>query len=208
MRHRTVLTTGANSGVGLATVLELAARGHRSVGTVRSEAKAEAVAHAAAERGVSVETLLLDVTDAHGCAEVIEAVRPDALVNNAGYAFNGPLEDTPAAVVAEQLEINLVGLHRVVRAVLPIMRGQGRGRIINVSSMVGRVGLPFMGAYVASKFAIEGYSESLRAELAPLYEHICRFELNNGEVTYSMFENISIGSHAPYGFDSFEAVAE
>src|SRR4249919_122135 len=86
---RTALTTGANSGIGLATVLELARRGFRSVGTVRSEAKAAVVADAAHDAELTVETVLLDVTDPDGCARVIDEYRPFALINNAGYSITG-----------------------------------------------------------------------------------------------------------------------
>src|SRR5689334_9184435 len=91
--QRTVLTTGANSGIGLAAVLELARRGFHSVGTVRSAEKADIVAKAAAEAGVPVETMLLDVTDADACARVVDDVEPWALVNNAGYSVTGSIED-------------------------------------------------------------------------------------------------------------------
>lgn len=166
MRHCTVLTTGANSGVGLATVLELAARGHRSLGTVRSEAKAEAVAHAAAERGVSVETLLLDVTDAQACAEAIETVRPDALVNNAGYALFGALECVPDAEARALLETLVLAPMRLARLAIPYMRDRGWGRIVNVSSLFGLTAAPPLGWYVAAKHAIEGLSDVLRMEVA------------------------------------------
>src|SRR5690349_3623471 len=89
---RTVLTTGANSGIGLAVALEVAASGFRSVGSVRSEAKAAVVTKAAADAGVTVETVILDINDAAGCEKVIEAVQPDALVNNAGYLVYAPVE--------------------------------------------------------------------------------------------------------------------
>jgi len=91
--QKTVLTTGVNSGIGLATVIELARRGHRSVGSVRSTAKARQVHQAAREAGVEVETVLLDVTDAAACARVVDQVRPDALVNNAGFSSTGAVED-------------------------------------------------------------------------------------------------------------------
>src|SRR5205085_11311217 len=89
---RTVLTTGANSGIGLAVALDLAANGFRSVGSVRSQEKAELVAKAAADAGVNVETMLLDINDAAGCERVIEQVRPDALLNNAGFLVYASVE--------------------------------------------------------------------------------------------------------------------
>src|SRR6185295_17346020 len=97
MTPRTVLTTGANSGIGLATCIELARRGHRSVGSVRSDAKAEVVHEAAGVAGVEVQTVLLDVTDADQCGHVVDELGSDlfGLVNNAGYALTGAIEDIP-----------------------------------------------------------------------------------------------------------------
>src|SRR5437660_1111084 len=103
-RDQTVLTTGANSGIGLATVLEVARRGYRSVGSVRSGEKAEAVAKAAADAGVEVETVLLDVTDAGACTEVMEGLSLFGLVNNAGYTGTGAIEDVGDDDARRQLE--------------------------------------------------------------------------------------------------------
>src|SRR5258706_15646791 len=101
----TVLTTGANSGIGLACVLEVARRGYRSVGSVRSEAKADAVHKAAADAGVQVETVILDVTDATGCAQVVRELGPIyGLVNNAGYGITGAVEDVAEAEARAVLE--------------------------------------------------------------------------------------------------------
>jgi len=104
MASRTVLTTGANSGIGLATVLELARRGYRSVGSVRSEAKAAEVHRAAAEAGVTVETVRMDVTDADACAAAVDRFAPWALVNNAGYSVTGAIEDVDDAEARLALE--------------------------------------------------------------------------------------------------------
>src|SRR5207245_2686033 len=119
---RTVLTTGANSGIGLATVLEVARRGYRSVGSVRSEAKADAVAKAAAAAGVEVETVLLDVTDAARCAEVIEELRPYGVVNNAGFSSTGAVEDVDDDEARQQLEAMVLAPVRLARLAIPPMR--------------------------------------------------------------------------------------
>jgi NAD(P)-dependent dehydrogenase (short-subunit alcohol dehydrogenase family) len=163
---RTVLTTGANSGVGLATVLEVARLGFRSVGSVRSPAKAACVAEAAARAGVTVETVVLDVTDAEGCRCVVEALRPWALVNNAGYSGVGAIEDVPDDDVRRQLETMVVAPMRLARLALAHMRTAGEGRVVNVSSIYGLTTTPFSGWYQASKHALEAASDALRVEVA------------------------------------------
>src|SRR5690348_2418180 len=113
--RRTILTTGANSGIGLATVLEAAERGHRSVGSVRSEEKAAVVRLEAKEREVEVETVLLDVTDADGGAAVIDQVRPDALVNSARYSITGAIEDVTDDEARHAFETMVLAPMRLAR---------------------------------------------------------------------------------------------
>jgi NAD(P)-dependent dehydrogenase (short-subunit alcohol dehydrogenase family) len=162
---RTVLVTGANSGIGLALVLELARRGHRVVGSVRSADKAVDVEQAARAEGVSIRTVLLDVDDADRCREVIEELRPWALVNNAGYARSGAVEEVSDDEGRAQLETLAVAPIRLARLALPAMREQGGGRILNISSMVSEVSAPLMGWYQAAKRALEGLSDALRTEV-------------------------------------------
>ena len=164
--ERVALTTGANSGIGLATVLELARRGFRSVGTVRSEAKAAVVSDAAASAGLVVETALLDVTDAGSCARVVERFRPTVVVNNAGYSVTGAVEDVGDDEVRAAFETMVVGPVRLARLALPYMRAARDGRLVNVSSIYGRATTPLTGWYQASKHALEGVSDALRAEVA------------------------------------------
>jgi NAD(P)-dependent dehydrogenase (short-subunit alcohol dehydrogenase family) len=161
-----VLTTGANSGLGLSTVLHLARLGFRSVGSVRSKAKAAAVTAQAAEAGVEVETVLLDVADARRCAEVIDELRPWAIVNNAGYSGLGAIEDIGDEEARQQLETMVVAPMRLARLALPYMRQGGGGRVINISSIYGRTTTPFSGWYQAAKHALEAASDALRLEVA------------------------------------------
>jgi NAD(P)-dependent dehydrogenase (short-subunit alcohol dehydrogenase family) len=163
---KVVLTTGANSGIGLATVVKLATLGFRSVGTVRSESKAATVIAAAEAAGVTVETVMLDVTDEMRCAEVVDQVRPWAIVNNAGYSGVGAIEDVSDDEARQQLETMVVAPMRLARLALPHMRTAHDGRIVNVSSIYGLTTTPFSGWYQASKHALEAASDALRLEVA------------------------------------------
>ena len=163
---RTVLVTGANSGIGLATVLELARRGWSTVGSARSDEKAEVVAKAAADAGVEIATVLLDVNHADRCAAVIDEVRPFALVNNAGYSITGAVEDVGDDEVHDALETMVVAPMRLARLAVPHMRARRGGRIVNVSSIYGRATTPMTGWYQAAKHALEAVSDALRAEVA------------------------------------------
>ncbi|HEX8804127.1 MAG TPA: SDR family oxidoreductase [Acidimicrobiales bacterium] len=163
---KTALVTGANSGIGLAVAVELARRGYRVVGTVRSDAKAEAVHAAAAGAGVAVETRLLDVTDAERCAAIVDGLELDALVNNAGYGLTGAVEDVTDAEARALFETMVLAPVRLARLALPGMRARGGGRIVMMSSIYGRVTTPLTGWYQAAKHALEGISDGLRNEVA------------------------------------------
>jgi len=156
---KVVLVTGASSGIGQAIARRLAARGWRVFGTSR---------HQAADFD-GVKMLPMDADDDDSVARAVTAVaektgRLDAVVNNAGWALMGPIEDTPIAEARAQMETNFFGVLRVCRAALPVMREQRGGHIVNISSLGGIFGMPFSGIYSASKFAVEGLSESLRLE--------------------------------------------
>jgi NAD(P)-dependent dehydrogenase (short-subunit alcohol dehydrogenase family) len=167
---KTVVVTGANTGIGLATALELAAAGYDVVGTVRTEAKAMDLYDAATERGVAVQAALLDVADEESTAKGFAAIEGRsniwAVVNNAGFAQAGAIEDVDDDAVRYQLEVNVVAPARITRLVLPGMRDRGDGRIINISSVGGRISLPMMGWYCASKHALEAMTDALRMEVA------------------------------------------
>jgi NAD(P)-dependent dehydrogenase (short-subunit alcohol dehydrogenase family) len=167
---KSVLVTGANSGIGLVTALELAASGWEVHGSVRSPAKAEVVEQAARERGVTVQTVLIDVDDEASCAEGVAQVQErtgglHALVNNAGYAQSGAVEDVTDELVRKQLETNLVAPMRLARLVLPQMRARRDGVIVNISSIAGRLSQPLMGWYCASKHGLEAVTDALRMEV-------------------------------------------
>lgn len=161
-----VLTTGANSGIGLQTAIEVARLGYRSIGSVRSEAKAAAMVAAAAEAGVEVEPVILDVADAEQCQAVLEGLDLYGLVNNAGYSNGGAVEDVDDDDVRHQFETMVIAPMRLARLALPAMRASGRGRIVNVSSIYGRTTTPLTGWYQATKHALEAVSDALRMEVA------------------------------------------
>jgi len=161
MASGTVLVTGASTGIGEATALHLPKLGFDVVAGVRSDEDEDRL------KAAGLDTLKLDVTDA-GHIDALRAQfaeRPLAgLVNNAGVAMAGPLEFLPIESFRRQIEINLVGQVAVIQAVLPALR-RGQGRILNVTSIGGRIAFPLTGAYHASKFGLEGVSDTLRREL-------------------------------------------
>jgi short-subunit dehydrogenase len=173
-----VLTTGANSGIGLASVIELARAGYRSVGSVRSKTKANAVHKAAKEAGVEVETVLLDVTDADACDAALDDIGADlyGLVNNAGFGITGAIEDVSDDEARVTLETMVVAPMRLAKLALPGMRKAQRGRIVNVSSIMGLVTTPLAGWYQGAKHALEALSDALRIEVAGDGIHVALVE--------------------------------
>lgn len=155
-----VLVTGAGSGIGAATARVLASRGHEVVATARRTETLDPLDHMAAR-------LALDVTDDDSVATCVDAAGPvDALVNNAGISETGPVESFPHEALARMFDTNVHGPMRLIRALVPAMRAQGSGVVVNVSSIQGRVGAPLSGAYCATKHALEALSESLAMEVA------------------------------------------
>lgn len=173
-----VLTTGANSGIGLATVIEIARAGYRSIGSVRSEDKAAKVKRAAKDAGVKVETVLLDVTDADACDAMLDDIGADlyGLVNNAGYGMTGAIEDVTDDEARQLIETMLIAPMRLARLVLPGMREARRGRIVNVSSIMGLVTTPLTGWYQGAKHALEAVTDALRVEVAGDGIHVALVE--------------------------------
>jgi len=164
MRDKTVLITGSSSGIGRATAEAFLDEGWTVYATARDTEDIEDLADA------GCETQELDVTDADDVDAAVDRVveeegRIDCLVNNAGYGQFGPLEEVPVEDLHAQFDVNVYGPHRMARAVLPHMREQGEGTIVNLSSVAGRVATPGMGAYCGSKFALEAMSDALRGEV-------------------------------------------
>lgn len=173
--EHTVLITGASSGFGLRTAVTLARRGWHVLATMRDLERAGQLEDAAREAGVldRIEFLPLDVTDLEQIAALAGAIaaRPeplDAVVNNAGFAMAGFADDVSDAELRRQFDVNFFGATAVTRAFLPQMRRQGFGHVVMVASISGRTGYPGVSSYAASKFALEGWTETLRYEMAPL----------------------------------------
>jgi len=172
---KTVLITGASSGFGLLTSVALAKRGWHVLATMRNMTRRQNLEAAARSAGVleSIEFLTLDVSSAERIKDVAEQVSKrgeplHALVNNAGFAVPGFAEEVTDAELRDQFETNFFGAAAITRAILPQMRQQGFGHVVMVSSISGRTGFPGVSSYVASKFALEGWTETLRLEMAAL----------------------------------------
>ncbi len=165
--YKSVLVTGASSGIGEATALALAHRGFKVFAGARRIEKLKALEGLGHGR---ITALALDVTDAMSISAAVAAIG-DAplygLVNNAGVSVTGPLEEMPIDDWRRQFETNVFGVVAVTKAMLPQMRAAGAGRIVTIGSVAGRIASPFMSAYAASKHAVEGLSDSLRRELRP-----------------------------------------
>ncbi len=163
---RSILITGCSSGIGYDAAHGLAAHGWRVFATCRAEADCERL------RGEGLESFRLDYDDEASIAEAVSEVVArtggtlDALFNNGAFACPGAVEDLPRGALRAIFETNLFGYHDLTRRVIPLMRAQGHGRIVNCSSVLGLVGMKWRGAYVATKFAMEGLTDVLRIEMA------------------------------------------
>lgn len=171
---KTVLITGATAGIGRTTALHLARLGHHVIASGRKPTELARLAADANGLAGTLDTVALDVTQPASIAAAVEAVARltgdrglDALINNAGFGVLGPTSEISDAEMRRQYETNVFGLMNVTRAFLPGMRARRAGRIINVSSMGGRITLPYFGVYNSTKYAVESLSDALRYELRP-----------------------------------------
>ena len=175
-QQRSVLVTGASSGIGLCVARGLARRGYQVVATARKPADIQRL------RAEGLDCVALDLASSPSIANVVEETLAITggglygLFNNAAYGQPGAVEDLSRQALREQFEVNLFGTHELTRLLIPVMRAQGQGRIIQDSSVLGFVALPYRGAYNASKFALEGLSDTLRMELKGSGIHVSLIE--------------------------------
>ena len=168
--EKIALVTGSSSGIGFETSIALAREGYFTYATMRDLSKAEKMKEISNKENLSLEVIQLDVDDENSTDKAVNSIfdakgRIDVLVNNAGWGMWGAAENVSIEEFKEQFETNFFSIVRMIQKIAPIMRKQGSGSIVNVSSIAGRIGFPISTAYISSKFALEGLSESLRYEL-------------------------------------------
>ena len=206
-KKKVAIVTGSSSGIGFETSLLLARNGFYTYVTMRNIDKSKAITNLKQKEKLSLEVLQLDVTSDESVKEAIQKItneqeRIDVLVNNAGYALVGPFEELSIEEFKEQFETNVFGVIRVTQAVLPIMRRQRCGTIVNISSIAGKIGFPLTSAYASSKFALEGLSESIAYEIEQFGIKVILIE--PGVIKTNFNNNLKIGkrvtidSNSPY----------
>jgi short-subunit dehydrogenase len=196
---KVAVVTGSSSGIGLETSVLLAKNGFHTYATARNPEKSQTLIDIARDNGLPIQTMQLDVTSDKSVNDAVsrillESKRIDVVVNNAGYALVGALEDSSIDEIKAQFETNLFGTIRVMQAVLPTMRNQRGGRIVNLSSMGGIIAIPFDSSYHGTKFALEGLSESLQYEVEQFGIKIILIE--PGAIKSNFFNNLKPASNA------------
>lgn len=199
MHHQVVLITGCSSGIGYETALMLARNGFHTFATMRNTKKSDSLEEIIKKERLDLNIRELDVNDDTSIENTIncikrEANRIDVLINNAGYGLVGFFEDLTLDEIRNQFETNFFGVLNITKKIIPIMRLQKSGTIINVSSGAGQVGFPGISAYVSTKFAIEGFSESLMYELFPYGIKVVIIE--PGVIKTNFFRNCIVSEHS------------
>lgn len=199
MMHQVALITGCSSGIGYETALMLARNGYHTFATMRNVKKSNSILKTSEEENLPLKVLELDVNDVRSIERAIsqvknEAKRIDILINNAGYGLVGFFEDLSLDEIRNQFETNFFGVLNITKKVIPIMRSQKSGTIINISSGAGQVGFPGISAYVSTKFAVEGFSESLTYELSPFGIKVIIIE--PGVIKTNFFNNCTISEQS------------
>ena len=197
--HQVALITGCSSGIGYETALMLGRNGFRTFATMRNTKKSDSLQEIIRKEGLDVSIQQLDVNDNASIENTInniknEANRIDILINNAGFGLVGFFEDLTLDEIRDQFETNFFGVLNITKKIIPIMRLQKSGTIINISSGAGQVGFPGISAYVSTKFAIEGFSESLTYELLPYGIKVVIIE--PGVIKTNFFRNCKVSEHS------------
>ena len=197
--EKVALVTGSSSGIGYETSLSLAREGYFTYATMRDVKKQDSIKKIAEDENLPLKVIELDVDNEESAEDAIKIIidekqRIDVLVNNAGYGIWGTAEDVSMQEFREQFETNFFSVIRMIQKVAPIMRKQGSGDIINISSIAGRIGFPVSTAYISSKFAIEGLSESLRYELGPFGVNVIIIE--PGVIKTNFFDSMKTAKKA------------
>jgi NAD(P)-dependent dehydrogenase (short-subunit alcohol dehydrogenase family) len=202
--EKIALVTGSSSGIGFETALALAREGYYTYATMRDTSKATKIQEIAKKENLKLDVVELDVDKEDSIKSAIKKIiskndRIDVLVNNAGFLLFGCLEDISVEDVKAQFETNFFGIIRMIKEIAPIMRKQKSGFIVNVSSVAGRIAFPGTPAYISSKFALEGLSESMRYEMSPF--GIKTIIIEPGVIKTNMlssFKETSTKSDSPY----------
>jgi len=208
--EKVALVTGSSSGIGYETSLSLAREGYFTYATMRDLEKADTIKKIAKNESLPLKVIELDVDNEKSTEDAIKTIidekqRIDVLVNNAGWGIWGTAEDVSIEEFREQFETNFFSVVRMIQKVAPIMRKQGTGDIVNISSIAGRIGFPVSTAYISSKFAIEGLSESLRYELGPFGVNVIIIE--PGVIKTNFFDSMRTAKKAEDG-DTYKKITE
>ena len=198
--EKVAIVTGTTSGIGYETCLSLARDGFYTFATVRDAKKAEKILQVAKKENLNIEIIELDVDDEKSISTAIQKIlskkqRIDVLVNNAGWGLFGSVEDVPIKDFRAQFETNFFGIISIIQKVAPVMRKQKSGVIVNISSVAGKIGFPGSPAYISSKFALEGLSESLRYELGQFGVKVVIIE--PGVIKSNFFSSMKIAEPKP-----------
>jgi len=197
--EKVALVTGSSSGIGYETSLSLAREGYFTYATMRDLKKANAVKKIAENENLPLKVIELDVDNEKSAEDAIKSIidekqRIDVLVNNAGWGIWGTAEDVSIEEFREQFETNFFSVVRMIQKVAPVMRKQGTGDIVNISSIAGRIGFPVSTAYISSKFALEGLSESIRFELGQFGVNVIIIE--PGVIKTNFFDSMKTAKKA------------
>ena len=200
--EKIAVITGSSSGIGFETSLALAREGYFTYATMRDLGKAQEIKKISKDEGLPLKVIELDVDNEQSTENAIKSIidekgRVDVLVNNAGWGLWGTAEDVSLDEFREQFETNFFSVVRMIQKIAPVMRKQGSGNIVNISSVAGRIGFPVSTAYISSKFALEGLSESIRFELGQFGVNVIIIE--PGVIKTKFFDSMRTAKKADEG---------